>query len=114
QKDLDAQIRRDWKKRSLCYREGAGRPYQICYSVSFERIIFLLSRASKNRIVVLFGSCGSSTPIGRLYFTDGSEYIRSSLVASLGLIPINRVRLSFILSTIFLANRSHSLQHLPV
>src|ERR1051325_3367391 len=58
--------------------------------------------ASKNRIVVPFGSCGSSTPIGRLYFTDGLEYICSSFVASLGFIPINRVRLSFILSTIFL------------
>src|SRR5436853_1913299 len=70
--------------------------------------------ASKNRTVVPFSSCGSSIPIGRLYFTDGLEYICSSFVASLGLIPINRVGLSFILSTIFLANRSHSLQRLPV
>ncbi|GES82540.1 P8.141C-like protein [Rhizophagus clarus] len=70
--------------------------------------------ASKNWIVVPFGNCGSLIPIGRLYFTDGLEYICSSFVASLGLIPINRVRLSFILSTILLANRSHSLQHLPV
>src|ERR1051325_12217120 len=44
------------------------------------------SEASKNRTVVLFGSCGSSIPIGRLYFTDGLEYIRLSFVASLGLI----------------------------
>src|SRR6266540_3574848 len=66
--------------------------------------------ASKNQIVVPFGSCDSSIPIGRLYFTDGLEYICSSFVASLGFILINRVGLSFILSTIFLANRSHSLQ----
>src|SRR5204863_4386196 len=70
--------------------------------------------ASKNRTVVLFGSYGSSIPIERLYFTDGLEYIRSSFVASLGLIPISRVGVSFILSTILLANRSHSLQRLPV
>src|SRR5436853_6180117 len=70
--------------------------------------------ASKNRTVVPFGNWGSSTPIGRLYFTDGLEYTRSSFVASLGLIPISRVGVSFILSTILLANRSHSLQRLPV
>src|SRR3954468_18175524 len=70
--------------------------------------------SSKNRTVVLFGSCGSSIPIGRLYFTNGLEYIRSRFVASLGLSPINQVGLSFILLTILLANCSHSLQRLPV
>ena len=70
--------------------------------------------ASKNQIVILFGSCSSSIPIGRLYFTDSLEYIRLSFVASLGFIPINRVGLSFILSIIFLANHLYSLQHLPV
>ncbi|CAG8758777.1 4332_t:CDS:1, partial [Ambispora leptoticha] len=70
--------------------------------------------ASKNRIVVPFDSRGSSTPIGRLYFTDGLEYIRPSFMASLGLIPISQVGVIFILSTIFRAKHSHSLQRSPV
>src|SRR4051812_29730223 len=70
--------------------------------------------ASKNRTVVPFVNWGSSTPIGRLYFTDGLEYNCSSFIASLGLIPINRVGLSFMLSTILLAYRSHFLQCLAV